>query len=234
ALAGARAHLADLRAAVHVPDPEPTPAAPESADQAPVPDPYTAALPEPQPAVPEASSPELQTTGPQTTEPHTTEPQPTEPQPAEPHPTEPPPAEVRAYLTAIKQATAAANHVEALTLAEELTRGVEARHGPGHPYTLNAYEVRAHLTASAGLFATAARQYAALAERLADAGDPADPGALSAADAAQTLWLRLGSTDAARNLGPGIVDLRRRVHGPGGSALSAARDHLSALAAGTA
>ncbi|GAA4958553.1 hypothetical protein GCM10023205_21510 [Yinghuangia aomiensis] len=142
-----------------------------------------------------------------------------------------PPPEFRAYLTAIKAATAADNHVEALTLAEELTRGVEAKHGPGHPHTLNAYEVRAHLTASAGLFATAARQYAALAQRLADARDPADPGACSAADAAQALWLRLGSTDAARHLGPGIVDLRRRVPGPDGLALDAARVHLSVLIA---
>ncbi|MCF2528103.1 hypothetical protein [Yinghuangia soli] len=142
-----------------------------------------------------------------------------------------PPAEVREYLDAIKQAAADDNHVEALTLAEELTRGVEARHGPAHPFTLNAYEVRAHLTASAGLYATAARQYAALAQRLAETVAPDAPGTLSAADAAQTLWLRLGYTDAARNLGPGIVDLRRLVPGPGGTALDAARDHLNLLVA---
>ncbi|MEU8138235.1 tetratricopeptide repeat protein [Streptodolium elevatio] len=140
-----------------------------------------------------------------------------------------PPAELRAALHAIKDAAAHDNHVEALTLAEELMRGVEARHGPAHPFTLNAYEVRAHLTASAGLFATAARQYTTLAHRLAEAGDPDDPAARSAADAAQALWLRLGRTEAARNLGPGIIDLRRRVPGPDGTALLAARDHLSGL-----
>ncbi|UGQ15704.1 tetratricopeptide repeat protein [Yinghuangia sp. ASG 101] len=140
-----------------------------------------------------------------------------------------PPDEVRAYLKAIKAASADADHVAALTLAEELTRGVEARHGPVHPYTLNAYEVRAHLTASAGLFATAARQYTALAHRLAEAAHPDDPGARSAADAAQALWLRLGQTEAARTLAPGIVDLRRRVPGPDDSALAAAYDHLSHL-----
>ncbi|WTW93786.1 hypothetical protein OG216_10515 [Streptomycetaceae bacterium NBC_01309] len=140
-----------------------------------------------------------------------------------------PPAELRAALHAIKDAAALDNHVEALTLAEELMRGVEAQHGPAHPFTLNAYEVRAHLTASAGLFATAARQYTTLAHRLAEAGDPNDAAARSAADAAQALWLRLGRTEAARNLGPGIIDLRRRVPGPDGTALLAARDHLSGL-----
>lgn len=140
-----------------------------------------------------------------------------------------PPAEVRNYLDAIKEASASDDHVAALTLAEELTRGVEARHGPAHPYTLNAYEVRAHLTASAGLFATAARQYTALAHRLAEAVDPDAPGARSAADAAQRLWVRLGRSEAARKLGPNIVDLRRRVPGPDGSALDAARDHLNVL-----
>ncbi|WP_436774447.1 hypothetical protein [Yinghuangia sp. YIM S09857] len=142
-----------------------------------------------------------------------------------------PPDELRAALFAIKDAAAHDNHVEALTLAEELMRGVEARHGPAHPFTLNAYEVRAHLTASAGLFATAARQYTTLAHRLAEAGDPDDAAARSAADAAQALWLRLGRSEAARHLGPGIIDLRRRVPGPDGTALLAARDHLSGLTA---
>jgi hypothetical protein len=135
-------------------------------------------------------------------------------------------------VAAIKQAAAAGNHAEALTVAEELTRSVEARHGPVHPYTLNAYEVRAHLTATAGHFATAVRQYAALAQRLAEARHPADPAAWSAADAAQALWLRLGDTDAARRLGPRILDLRRRIPGPDSRAFDAARRHLSLLITG--
>jgi hypothetical protein len=80
---------------------------------------------------------------------------------------------------------------------------------------------------------TEARQYTTLAHRIADADTPDAPSARSAADAAQALWLRLGRTEAARTLGPGIVDLRRRVPGPDGSALDAARDHLGVLTAET-
>ncbi|MDI2125836.1 hypothetical protein [Yinghuangia seranimata] len=212
------------------PDPEPAVLAPEP-DPEPEPDPNPE--PEPEPTTDHAPAPVAPEPEPATT-PASEHPEPDAPHedPAPEPPVAPPPAEVRAYLAAIKEATAHENHIEALTLAEELTRGVEARHGPAHPYTLNAYEVRAHLTAAAGLFATAAREYAALAQRVAAAVDPDAPGARSAADAAQSLWLRLGRTDAARTLGPGIVDLRRIVPGPDGAALDAARDHLSVLISG--
>lgn len=214
-------------APIAAPEPAPEPTPPPVTIPPPPTPPPTAATPTATPPSPKAPSPAPPTAA-QPTRNGKTAHAPASTPSASGRPTRPP-AQLRAALHAIKDAAAHDNHVEALTLAEELMRGVEAEHGPAHPFTLNAYEVRAHLTASAGLFATAARQYTTLAHRLAEAGNPDDPAACSAADAAQTLWLRLGRTEAARNLGPGIVDLRRRVPGPDGTALMAARDHLSGL-----
>ncbi|MEU9037422.1 hypothetical protein AB0D45_21325 [Streptomyces sp. NPDC048352] len=143
--------------------------------------------------------------------------------PAPPEPPEDP-------LPAILAAAHAGRHGEAAALAARWEHWALGTHGPGSAEAVHWLEVRADLAHVAGDPAGSCELWmAAATARLARHQAPDDAAVVGAVDRAHHQWQQLPDPRRARELGPDLVSLRRRVPGARPGAVEAVRRRLELL-----
>ncbi|MFD5631311.1 hypothetical protein [Streptomyces sp. NPDC127072] len=132
----------------------------------------------------------------------------------------------------IAEAVRAGRHVDADGLAAREERDAVRAHGPGSEQVLHWMEVRADLAMFAGDAVRSCRTWLAIATARLGAGQlPEEPAVETAADRAHHQWGTIDDPARARELGPAVADLRRRVPGRREGALSHVQRHLDDLQA---
>ncbi|MFJ4829531.1 hypothetical protein ACIP79_06335 [Streptomyces sp. NPDC088747] len=132
----------------------------------------------------------------------------------------------------IAEAVRAGRHVDADGLAAREERDAVRAHGPGSEQVLHWMEVRADLAMFAGDAVRSCRTWLAIATARLGAGQlPEEPAVETAADHAHHQWGTIDDPARARELGPAVADLRRRVPGRREGALSHVQRHLDDLQA---
>ncbi|MFE6482177.1 hypothetical protein ACFVGN_04415 [Streptomyces sp. NPDC057757] len=132
----------------------------------------------------------------------------------------------------IAEAVRAGRHVDADGLAAREERDAVRAHGPGSEQALHWMEVRADLAMFAGDAVRSCRTWLAIATARLGAGQlPEEPAVETAADRAHHQWGTIDDPARARELGPAVADLRRRVPGRREGALSHVQRHLDDLQA---
>ncbi|NEA62785.1 hypothetical protein [Streptomyces sp. SID12488] len=130
----------------------------------------------------------------------------------------------------ITSAVQAGRHGDADALAAEREQAVSRSHGPASEEALHWTEVRADLAMFAGDPARSCRAWLTVARTRLRAGQAPDAPAVEAAvDRAHHQWTSLGESADARELGPVIVELRRRVPGRREGAVRHAERQLERL-----
>ncbi|WP_105974826.1 hypothetical protein [Streptomyces geranii] len=115
---------------------------------------------------------------------------------------------------AITSAVQAGRHQDADVLAAQWEQAALRNHGVGSEEALHWTEVRADLAMFAGDPARSCRAWLAVAGARLGVGQTTDAPAVEAAvDRAHHQWTSLGESADARELGPVVVELRRRVPG---------------------
>ncbi|MFE5217234.1 MULTISPECIES: hypothetical protein [unclassified Streptomyces] len=133
---------------------------------------------------------------------------------------------------AISAAVQAGRHTEADALAAHHEQAAVRARGTASEDALHWMEVRADLAMFAGDAARSCRAWLSVAEVRLAAGQAADGGAVEAAvDRAHHQWTRIGETARARELGPTLAELRRRVPGRRSGALENVQRQLRQLQA---
>lgn len=133
---------------------------------------------------------------------------------------------------AISAAVQAGRHTEADALAAHHEQAAVRARGAASEDALHWMEVRADLAMFAGDAARSCRAWLGVAEVRLAAGQAADGGAVEAAvDRAHHQWTRIGETARARELGPALAELRRRVPGRRSGALENVQRQLRQLQA---
>ncbi|MCG7524560.1 hypothetical protein MHW47_08940 [Streptomyces sp. OfavH-34-F] len=136
-----------------------------------------------------------------------------------PRPAPPGPADIENRLG---DAVGSQNWAEALRICEELVRAA----APAD--TDRALEAQARITGLACDHAAAYARFRDLADRRLASLGPAHPDTVSAAEAAQEQWARLGPEQAGLLSGE-VFALRTRIPGPDGRGAAHARRHLLGL-----
>ncbi|MFJ9680576.1 hypothetical protein ACIRP2_21360 [Streptomyces sp. NPDC101194] len=133
-------------------------------------------------------------------------------------------------LPAILAAAHAGRHSEAASLAAMWEGWALRTYGAGSEQTTHWIEVRADLARLADDPARSCALWMAAANaRLARQQPPDDPAVTAAADRAHHQWQELRDLQQARELGPPLVSLRRRVPGRRPAAVEAAQRRLELL-----
>ena len=121
-------------------------------------------------------------------------------------------------------------HRDADSLAAQQEVDALRTHGPGSEQVLHWMEVRADLAMFAGDPVRSSRTWLAVANARLGAGQPPDaPAVETAADRAHHQWGSISDTARARELGPALAELRRRVPGRREGALSHVQRRLDEL-----
>lgn len=132
----------------------------------------------------------------------------------------------------ITSAVQAGRHGDADVLAAQWEQAACRAHGAASEEALHWTEVRADLAMFAGDPARSCRAWLTVAGTRLSAGQPPDASAVEAAvDRAHHQWTSLGESADARELGPVVVELRRRVPGRRVGALRHAERRLERLVA---
>ncbi|UIX32523.1 hypothetical protein [Streptomyces sp. GQFP] len=132
--------------------------------------------------------------------------------------------------TFITSAVQAGRHGDADALAAQWEQAAYLSHGAASEEALHWTEVRADLAMFAGDPARSCRAWLAVAGTRLSAGQAPDAPAVEAAvDRAHHQWTSLGESADARELGPVVVELRRRVPGRREGALRHAERQLEKL-----
>ncbi|MDT0463065.1 hypothetical protein [Streptomyces gibsoniae] len=135
--------------------------------------------------------------------------------------------------TALAAAVQDGRHAEAEALAERWEQTALREHGAGSEEVLHWTEVRADLAMLAGDPGRSCETWLAVAAARLSAGQrPEDPAVEAAVDRAHHQWGRLRDTARARELGPGLAELRKRVPGRREGALDHVHRRLRRLGAG--
>ncbi|MET8950432.1 hypothetical protein ACWEO4_05110 [Streptomyces sp. NPDC004393] len=135
--------------------------------------------------------------------------------------------------TALAAAVQDGRHAEAEALAERWEQTALREHGAGSEEVLHWTEVRADLAMLAGDPGRSCETWLAVAAARLSAGQrPEDPAVEAAVDRAHHQWGRLRDTARARELGPGLADLRKQVPGRREGALDHVHRRLRRLGAG--
>ncbi len=130
----------------------------------------------------------------------------------------------------ITSAVQAGRHAEADALAAQWEQSALRTHGPASEEVLHWTEVRADLAMFAGHPARSCRAWLSVARKRLNAGQAPDaPAVESAVDRAHHQWTSLGDSADARELGPVVVELRRRVPGRREGAVRHAERQLEKL-----
>jgi len=130
----------------------------------------------------------------------------------------------------ITSAVQAGRHADADALAAQWEQAAFRTHGPGSEEALHWTEVRADLAMFAGDPARSCRAWLTVAGTRLGAGQASDAPAVEAAvDRAHHQWTSLGESADARELGPVVVELRRRVPGRREGAVRHAERQLQKL-----
>ncbi|WP_412180594.1 hypothetical protein [Streptomyces sp. ADMS] len=130
----------------------------------------------------------------------------------------------------ITSAVQAGRHGDADALAAQWEQAAFRDHGPASEQALHWTEVRADLAMFAGDPARSCRAWLTVAGTRLRAGQAPDSPAVEAAvDRAHHQWTSLGESADARELGPVVVELRRRVPGRREGALRHAERLLEGL-----
>lgn len=121
------------------------------------------------------------------------------------------PGDPHSFITSAVQA---GRHGDADALAAQWEQAAFRAHGPASEEALHWTEVRADLAMFAGDPARSCRAWLTVAGTRLGAGQASDAPAVEAAvDRAHHQWTSLGESADARELGPVVVELRRRVPG---------------------
>ncbi|MGW1714451.1 hypothetical protein [Streptomyces sp. NPDC002156] len=132
--------------------------------------------------------------------------------------------------TFITSAVQAGRHGDADVLAAQWEQAAYLAHGAASEDALHWTEVRADLAMFAGDPARSCRAWLAVAGTRLSAGQAPDAPAVEAAvDRAHHQWTSLGESADARELGPVVVELRRRVPGRREGAVRHAERQLEKL-----
>ncbi|WP_371547867.1 hypothetical protein OG266_21535 [Streptomyces sp. NBC_00554] len=132
----------------------------------------------------------------------------------------------------IAAAVQAERHGAADTLAAQCEQDALRTHGPASEQVLHWMEVRADLAMFAGDPVRSCRTWLAVANARLGAGQSPDAAAVeTAADRAHHQWGSIRDAARARELGPALAELRRRVPGRREGALSHVQRHLNELQA---
>ncbi|MFF4957870.1 hypothetical protein ACFY2Z_12395 [Streptomyces sp. NPDC001222] len=135
--------------------------------------------------------------------------------------------------TALAAAVQDGRHAEAEALAARWEQTALREHGAGSDEVLHWMEVRADLAMLAGDPGRSCETWLAVATARLSAGQrPEDPAVEAAVDRAHHQWGRLRDTGRARELGPGLAELRKRVPGRREGALDHVHRRLRRLEAG--
>ncbi|MGW2691855.1 hypothetical protein [Streptomyces sp. NPDC001296] len=135
--------------------------------------------------------------------------------------------------TALAAAVQDGRHAEAEALAARWEQTALREHGAGSDEVLHWMEVRADLAMLAGDPGRSCETWLAVAAARLSAGQrPEDPAVEAAVDRAHHQWGRLRDTGRARELGPGLAELRKRVPGRREGALDHVHRRLRRLEAG--
>ncbi|MEH0420281.1 hypothetical protein [Streptomyces sp. B21-083] len=130
----------------------------------------------------------------------------------------------------ITSAVQAGQHGDADAFAAQWEQAAFREHGPGSEEALHWTEVRADLAMFAGDPARSCRAWLTVAGTRLSAGQASDAPAVEAAvDRAHHQWTSLGESADARELGPVVVELRRRVPGRREGAVRHAERQLEKL-----
>ncbi|MFI1355121.1 hypothetical protein ACH4TV_16350 [Streptomyces sp. NPDC020898] len=130
----------------------------------------------------------------------------------------------------ITSAVQAGRHADADALAAQWEQSALRTHGPASEEVLHWTEVRADLAMFAGHPARSCRAWLSVARKRLSAGQAPDaPAVESAVDRAHHQWTSLGESADARELGPVVVELRRRVPGRREGAVRHAERQLEKL-----
>ncbi|ELP71297.1 hypothetical protein ACKI1I_02420 [Streptomyces turgidiscabies] len=130
----------------------------------------------------------------------------------------------------ITSAVQAGQHGDADAFAAQWEQAAFREHGPGSEEALHWTEVRADLAMFAGDPARSCRAWLTVAGTRLSAGQAPDAPAVEAAvDRAHHQWTSLGESADARELGPVVVELRRRVPGRREGAVRHAERQLERL-----
>ncbi|MER6090072.1 hypothetical protein [Streptomyces bluensis] len=132
--------------------------------------------------------------------------------------------------SAITTAVQAERHDEADALAARHEQDAQRAYGAASEQALHWTEVRADLAMFAGDAARSCRTWMAVATaRLAAGQAPDAPAVETAVDRAHHQWGRVDDVARARELGPALAELRRRVPGRREGALQHVQRHLEEL-----
>ncbi|MFG2370113.1 hypothetical protein ACGFY9_01370 [Streptomyces sp. NPDC048504] len=131
---------------------------------------------------------------------------------------------------AVASAAQAGRHLDADALAAEHEQAAVRAHGRGSEEALHWTEVRADLAMLAGDPVRSCRAWLAVASARLAAGQSPDAAAVEAAvDRAHHQWGQIHEPARARELGPGLAELRSRVPGRRAGALDHVQQHLVQL-----
>ena len=129
----------------------------------------------------------------------------------------------------IRDALRAGRHAEAAALAASWEQQVLGALGPKAPEMVHVIEAQAQIAFEAGELERATERWIAAAEASLGSHSPDHPDAVNAVNNAHYVWQKLDDSAVAKRLGPNLVELRRRVPGPNGRDLKAARVRLEML-----